>query len=58
MLATTGFDAEDCLKEWLVDAAGEGTGTLWSSYNSENAPQIMKDNLPANWTIKKYEGSK
>lgn len=56
MLATTGFDAEDCLKEWLVDAAGEGT--LWSSYNSENAPEIVKDNLPANWTITKYEGSK
>ena len=55
MLATD-FTATNCLNGWLEGVAGEGT--LWSSYDSENAPQIMKDNLSANWTIKKYEGSK
>lgn len=57
MLATD-FIATDCLKDWLVDTVDEGTGTLWSSYDSENAPSIIKENLPANWTVKKYEDSK
>ena len=55
MLATD-FTATNCLNGWLEGVAGEGT--LWSSYDSEDAPEGLSSSVPANWTIKEYEGSK
>ena len=55
MLATD-ISANACLYNWTWCVAA--SGTLWSSYDSENAPTTLSSSVPAGWTIKKYEGSK